>query len=63
MRGARARDRRRRALVWWCAMLPHLKKPPRFDEFVGEARPVRPPGRDWRADLAAWETYAAMRKQ
>ena len=44
-------------------MLPHLKKPPRFDEFVGEARPVRPPGRDWRADLAAWETYAAMRKQ
>lgn len=23
-----------RALVWWGAMLPHLKKPPDFREFV-----------------------------
>jgi hypothetical protein len=34
MDGAQERDRRERALVWWGAMLPHMKTPPKFNEFV-----------------------------
>jgi len=34
MDGAQARDERAKALVWMGAMLPHMKRPPRFDEFV-----------------------------
>jgi hypothetical protein len=40
MEGAELRHQRERALVWAGAMLPHLKKPPKFDEFVG-AKPAR----------------------
>ena len=34
MDGAQERDRRERALVWWGAMLPYMRKPPSFGEFV-----------------------------
>lgn len=60
MEGAAERDRRAKALVWWGAMLPHMKKPVGFAEFTGveDAPPPRP---DWRANLAAWESYAARK--
>lgn len=60
MRGAAERTKHERALVWWGAMMPLMKKKPGFDEFVGikKARPVR---RDWEQELAAWQTYAATR--
>lgn len=38
MDGAAERDRRAKALVWWGAMMPHLKKPPEFREFVDPPR-------------------------
>jgi hypothetical protein len=57
MAGAVDRDRRARALVWWGAMMPHMKKPPGFHDFTGIEKPA-PRKRDWRADLAAWEAYA-----
>jgi len=38
MDGAQERDRQARALVWWGAMLPHLKKPPSYQEFVSPRR-------------------------
>jgi hypothetical protein len=48
MGGAEERDRRAKALVWWGAMMPHLKKPPEFREFIGGG-----PNRASRADIAA----------
>lgn len=33
--GAKLRLRRERELVWWGAMLPHLKKPVTLDQFLG----------------------------
>jgi hypothetical protein len=59
MIGAVEREQRNRAMVWWGAMMPHLKQPPGFAEFTGIARPE--PARDWQADLARWEAYATMR--
>lgn len=42
MDGAAERDRRDRAMTWYGAMLPYLKKPPSFDKFVTpDARPAR----------------------
>lgn len=38
MNGALERVRNDRAMVWWGAMMPHLKHPPKLDQFV---RPVR----------------------
>lgn len=35
MGGAFMRIERERALVWYSAMLPHLKKPPSLDDFTG----------------------------
>lgn len=52
MSGAAVRARNDRAMVWWGAMMPHLKKPPKFAEFVGDA-PDR--ARDVRACVAAWD--------
>ena len=40
MEGADLRAQNDRALVWWGAMMPHLKKPPAFDEFVKPRRQV-----------------------
>lgn len=37
-RGAAKRIEREKALVWWGAMMPRLKKPPTFSEFVRPAR-------------------------
>lgn len=34
MAGATARHRREREMLWIGAMLPHLKEPPGFEEFV-----------------------------
>ena len=39
MEGAADRLRRERAMTWWGAMLPHLKRPPKLDEFV-DPRPT-----------------------
>jgi hypothetical protein len=38
MDGAAERAKAERALVWWGAMMPHMKKPPSFDEFVQPSR-------------------------
>lgn len=35
MEGAAERTRNERAMVWWGAMMPHMKKPPDFEKFVG----------------------------
>ena len=35
MEGAGERDKRERALIWWGAMMPHLKDPPKFEHFTG----------------------------
>ena len=41
MRGAQARMRREREMIWWGAMLPYLKKPFPLAQFVGkEVSPV-----------------------
>lgn len=37
MTGAGKRHERERALIWWGAMMPHMKKPPGFKEFVQPA--------------------------
>jgi hypothetical protein len=34
MEGAADRAQEQRAMIWWGAMMPHLKKPPEFREFV-----------------------------
>lgn len=38
MKGAEARARNDRAMVWWGAMMPHMKKPPEYEQFVSPAR-------------------------
>jgi hypothetical protein len=35
MAGAAERGKRQKALVWWGAMMPHLKEPPGFEAFTG----------------------------
>ena len=35
MQGAVMRDQREKALVYWGAMLPNMKKPPTFEQFTG----------------------------
>jgi len=49
MRGVQHRLQREREMVWWGAMLPHLKEPVALDRFIG--RPV-----DDRARIAAFHT-------
>ena len=36
MEGAAARIRREREMVWWGAMLPHLKAPVELHQFIGD---------------------------
>jgi len=60
MDGAMDRIRHEKAMIWWGAMMPHMKKPPGFYEFTGTEKPVRK-AVDWRAELAAWESYASRR--
>jgi len=52
MEGAQDRLRNDRAMIWWGAMLPHLKKPPSFDKFVGQSENRV---RDVAACVAAWD--------
>jgi len=42
LEGAELREQRARSLVWWTAMMPHMKKPPSFEKFVG-LQPKAPP--------------------
>ena len=54
MDGAARRHERERALIWWGAMMPHMKKPPRFEEFVNPvARPKRQSAQELDAMCAA----------
>lgn len=48
--GAALRLRRERELVWWGAMIPHLKRRPTFEEFTG---PRAAPRRQGRVELQA----------
>jgi hypothetical protein len=52
MEGAVMRDQRDKSLVWWGAMMPHMKKPPQFRDFTG-IQPAR--GDDLAACIAAWD--------
>ena len=55
MEGAALRMEREREMVWFGAMLPHLKKPVPRDKFVGKAPlPMSRPERV-RAFHAAWD--------
>lgn len=45
MKGALARRKADNAMVWWGAMLPHLKTPISLDQFIGEPKKI---------DVAAW---------
>lgn len=47
MKGAVARRKSESALVWWGAMLPHLKEPVSLDRFVNGKE-------DTRKSIAAW---------
>jgi hypothetical protein len=60
MAGAAERDSRARGLVWWGAMMPHMKKPPDFHEFTGLPKPATA-APSWEAELAAWQAYAEKR--
>jgi hypothetical protein len=59
MEGAALRMRRERELVWWGAMLPHLKKPVSFEQFVGVADPVQSRADRVRQFHAAWDKIDA----
>lgn len=61
MRGAALRHARERDLVWWGAMMPRMKRPPKHRDFVfpDGAAPTRSTS-DAFARLAAM--HAAMRK-
>jgi hypothetical protein len=61
MDGAKERQKYDRAMAWYSAMLPHLKKPPSFEDFVG-AKKMSAPRKNWEAELAAWRGYAARRR-
>jgi hypothetical protein len=51
MQGAAERARHERASVYWGAILPHMKKPPSFKEFVdGKSTP-----HDVKSWSAAWD--------
>ncbi|WP_092886901.1 hypothetical protein [Roseicitreum antarcticum] len=54
MDGAAERQKRERAMVWCSAMLPHLKKPPKFEQFVNpKAKPKRQSPQQQQAMLGA----------
>ena len=58
--GAAKRIEREKAMIWWGAMLPHMKKPPTFSEFTG-IKTAKLKGHDWEYELAAWKAYAATK--
>ena len=59
MDGAADRMKREKSMIWWGAMMPHMKKPPTFEDFTGfKTKAARS---DWEAELSAWETYAAQK--
>lgn len=57
MSGAEMRIERERAMVWYGAMLPHLKKPPSFDDFTGRKRkgPKRQPMHEMILTAQCWD--------
>lgn len=59
-RGAKARSRRERELVWFGAMLPHLKKSVSLEEFLGAAGDQTDRAKQFHA---AWDrAYRALRR-
>ncbi len=55
MDGAALRIERERELVWWGAMLPHLKKPVSLKDFVGRREITRSRAERVRDFHAAWD--------
>ncbi len=55
MDGAALRIERERELVWWGAMLPHLKKPVSLKDFVGRREIARSRAERVRDFHAAWD--------
>jgi len=52
MDGAAERAKHESAMVWWGAMMPHMKDPPKFAEFTG----IKPDRRtELAACIAAWD--------
>jgi hypothetical protein len=52
MAGAGERIKRERAMVWWGAMMPHMKEPPKFEAFTGYKPDRADELKRW---LAAWD--------
>ncbi|MFV0409087.1 MAG: hypothetical protein ACK5LJ_05130 [Paracoccus sp. (in: a-proteobacteria)] len=55
MDGAALRIERERELVWWGAMLPHLKKPVSLKDFVGHRDVAKSRSERVRDFHAAWD--------
>lgn len=55
MEGAALRIEREREMVWWGAMLPHLKKPISLKDFVGHSDFARSREDRVRQFHAAWD--------
>lgn len=55
MDGAALRIERERELVWWGAMLPHLKKPVSLKDFVGRREIAKSRAERVRDFHAAWD--------
>ena len=55
MEGAALRLEREREMVWWGAMLPHLKKTPDLKTFVGRVDVARTRAERVRQFHAAWD--------
>lgn len=55
MEGAALRIEREREMVWWGAMLPHLKKPVELKKFVGHRDKPKTRAERIKAFHAAWD--------
>lgn len=55
MEGAAMRLQREREMVWWGAMLPHMKKPVPLNKFVGHMEVAKSRADRVKAFHAAWD--------
>jgi hypothetical protein len=68
MDGAAARLRREREMVWWGAMMPHMKRPPTLERFVAPPRKVERQSKEIMQAMcdalaAAWGAEKVMESQ